>query len=234
MNISVIIPTLNEEKRIGRLLSSLEQQSMQPHEVFVIDATSEDATPEIVKTYPRVKLHQMGKGVGHQRQKGGELATGELLVFLDADTQLEKDFLLKVQKQFNSEEFQVACPRYIPDSGQKHMRYIYGFFNKLFWVFQKLSPSGAGSCVVTTKKAFTESGGFDGTLQFDDIAYIRKVGRTYGFKQLPIDILVSDRRFEEYGVLRMLGVYGILSILFFFGQFRLSNYVNYTFGKYKK
>ncbi len=234
MNISVIIPTLNEEKRIGSLLQDLQKQSHLPHEIFVIDAFSEDRTKDIVSSFQEVLFHQMTPGVGFQRQKGGEMAKGEILVFLDADTRIDETLLEDVQKFFMADNLQVACPKYYPESGHMTMRLIYGAFNALFKVFEKVSPSGAGSCIITTKKAFTALGGFNGDLQFDDIAYIRKAGRKYGFKQLPLTVTVSDRRFHEYGVVKMLGLYAVLSVLFFFGLFKATNYVNYAFGKYKK
>lgn len=234
MKISVIIPTLNEEPRIGNLLTDLQNQTVKPFEVIVIDARSEDKTKEVVSTFSGVQFYQMHKGVGYQRQAGGEKAKGELLVFLDADTRIDTDFLEQVGQLVQKYKLSIACPRYNPDSGIWYMEWIYTGFNRLFKLFERLSPSGAGSCIITTKKVFHELGGFEGSLQFDDIAYIRKAGRRYGFKQLPIDIQVSDRRFHEYGVGKMLFLYAILSVLFFFGQFRLSNHVNYTFGKYSK
>lgn len=88
---SIIIPTLNEEKFLPRLLDSIKKQDSKDYEIIVADAGSKDATVEIAKKY-RCKIVQGGlpaKG----RNEGAKIAQGDLLLFLDADVQLPSDFL---------------------------------------------------------------------------------------------------------------------------------------------
>jgi rhamnosyltransferase len=54
--LSVVIPTLNAEGEIGQLLSSLEQQAIQPREILVVDSSSDDGTCDEVKEHPGVDL----------------------------------------------------------------------------------------------------------------------------------------------------------------------------------
>jgi len=234
MKISVIIPTLNEEKRIANLLKDLHQQTVKPHEIFVIDAKSKDNTRREVQRFKKVIFHELHPGVGYQRHFGAQQASGELFIFLDADTRVEKTFLKKIQQQMILTNNEVACPRYFPYKSTRMINGIYQVFNRLFWVFQKVSPSGAGSCIIATNTAYKSAGGFDGTLTYDDIAFIRIAGRKHGFRQIPVNVFVSDRRFREYGIPKMMIKYAVLSCFFFFGQFRLANLVDYKFGDYKK
>ncbi|MCS7150683.1 MAG: TIGR04283 family arsenosugar biosynthesis glycosyltransferase [Caldimicrobium sp.] len=83
LTLSVIIPTYNEEKRLGRLLKSLAY--VDPDEVKVVDGGSNDETCKIaIKQGARVINAE--KGRGSQLKKGALASCGELLLFLHADT----------------------------------------------------------------------------------------------------------------------------------------------------
>ncbi|RTR39555.1 glycosyltransferase family 2 protein [Shewanella canadensis] len=86
--ISIIIITLNEEKRIGSLLESLSLQTYQNFEVIVIDSNSQDSTVQLALSYseilPSLTVERIAtKGVGLGRNTGAKLATHEQLLFLD-------------------------------------------------------------------------------------------------------------------------------------------------------
>lgn len=95
--ISIVIITLNEEKRIGRLLEDLTKQTHQNFEVIVVDSNSEDSTREVAQAYesalPELTVHHMDtRGVSLGRNTGAELAKYERILFLDADVRLPSDF----------------------------------------------------------------------------------------------------------------------------------------------
>ncbi|WP_069133071.1 glycosyltransferase [Rhodohalobacter halophilus] len=110
--ISVCIPARNEEMNIGNLLSTVLKQNYPNYEVIVLDDQSTDATPQIIdqfkKQYPKKLTSYTGKpkpddwlGKPWACHQLGQHATGDLLLFLDADTQLEKDALEKVAAGFS-------------------------------------------------------------------------------------------------------------------------------------
>ena len=73
--ISIVIITLNEEKRIGRLLEDLTKQTHQNFEVIVVDSNSEDSTREVAQAYesslPELTVHRMDtRGVSLGRNTG--------------------------------------------------------------------------------------------------------------------------------------------------------------------
>jgi glycosyltransferase involved in cell wall biosynthesis len=234
MKISVIIPTLNEEKHIGNILSDLSGQTITPDQVIVVDGKSEDRTWDIVSSYEFVTSISSQRGVGHQRRIGAEFAKGDLLVFLDADTRIDKDFLEQVAGYFYSRHCDIACPRYRPITDKFSIKVIYGMFNTLFYLFQGISPSGAGMCIAVTKEHYQDSGGIDPRLTYEDIEFIRRSARKGAFSLLPVEIYVSDRRFQKHGVIQMTAKYSLLSVFFFLGMFRAANRIDYEFGHYDR
>src|SRR3989344_6170157 len=103
--ISVIIPALNEEKYIPRLLEDLTKQSEKDFEVIVVDGNSEDQTAEKAVKYQRkytLKLVTTKKrNLAYQRNLGVKHANGQYVIFLDADTRIGKHFIQKLQKSAN-------------------------------------------------------------------------------------------------------------------------------------
>lgn len=98
--VSIIIPCLNEEHYIGKLLDSLVVQTFRNFEVIVVDGKSEDKTKDVVlrfsKTLPHLSFVESSKRqVSFQRNLGAKHARYERLLFLDADIQVKPDFLQK-------------------------------------------------------------------------------------------------------------------------------------------
>lgn len=234
MAISIIIPTLNEEGYIEDLLESIHCQTQTPSEVIVIDGGSVDKTKEIVSNYPVVSLYETEKSVGNQRTYGGMKAKGDLFLFLDADTRLPTDFIEKSLQELDKKGLEIACPRYVPYPGSFFINVFYSFFNQLFRFAEKHMPSGAGSCIFVRKSVFRNVGGFDISLTFDDIHFIRLAAKKGLFGMLNTKIYVSDRRIRKYGFLNITITYIALSVCFLFGAYQLANRISYSFGIFQK
>lgn len=232
--ITVVIPTLNEEVNIQSLLADLEAQTCAPVEILVVDGYSPDNTAHIARSKSNAKVISHGPHVARQRNLGGYLARGDVVVFLDADTKLKSNFLEKAISEFQRRKLDIACPWYVPHESTLLIHAVYALFNSTFYLLQKILASGAGSCVIIRKEIFQNSRGFDAKVKFDDIELIRHLSWKYRFGILHTQLGVSDRRFRQYGVLRMTGVYMVLSIFFALGAFRSANIVSYEFGKYDK
>ena len=91
-SISVVIPAYNAEKTIRRALNSVENQSLLPKEVIVIDDCSSDRTNEIIREYMkesrlviRHEIQSINSGAGSARNAGWLLASEKYVAFLDAD-----------------------------------------------------------------------------------------------------------------------------------------------------
>ncbi|OKH23743.1 glycosyl transferase family 2 [Hydrococcus rivularis NIES-593] len=99
--VSVLIPARNEERTLPHLLTALEQQTFKPYEIIVIDDQSVDATAQIAKQ-AGVKLVQTPPlptgwtGKNWALKTGYTASSGDILVFLDADTEPGKDLLRRL------------------------------------------------------------------------------------------------------------------------------------------
>lgn len=101
--ISVVVCAYNEEKYIRDCLVSVKKQVADvPFEIIVVNNASTDETAQIAKDENVIVANQPEKGVGHARAKGLEVARGELLVYLDADTRLPQGWLQNVYDYFQA------------------------------------------------------------------------------------------------------------------------------------
>ena len=95
--VSVIIPAYNEERYIARCLTSLAKQTYPSYEVIVVDDGSSDSTVRVVQSFAGVRLsRQQHGGPGSARNLGAQEATGDILVFIDADMFVAPDFISKL------------------------------------------------------------------------------------------------------------------------------------------
>jgi len=200
--ISIVIPTLNEEKYIGRLLQSLNNQTFKDFEVIVVDGSSEDGTKEIARKYKAKFIPTNIRNVSHQRNLGAELAAYSRILFLDADGYLEPDFLEKSLKEIYKRKLQVTGCYLYPDSKNPFYRMAYLIFRQ--WVrFQNRTPTPAvnGSCFFTTKKIHKKVKGFNPQISYaEDYDYARKALKHCDVALLKKSkIYTSVRRFEKEG-----------------------------------
>jgi glycosyltransferase involved in cell wall biosynthesis len=158
MKVSVVIITRNEEMYIKDLLDSLVTQTVQPHEIIIVDAESTDNTPQIVRQYMRkydfVKLFIEPGMRGEGRNSGARRATGDIIAFVDADC---------IANAFWAQEL---------IEGMKNADVVAGYSVRLgYQAFSDLQRVGImhkdtdvtyPSCnLAYSKKAFKAIGGFD-------------------------------------------------------------------------
>ena len=229
MRLSVVIPALNEEHYLGQLLLDIQHQSRRPDEIIVVDAGSTDATVQIAKQSSTAVLHGEPP-VARGRNLGGYSATGDLIFFLDADTRLPETFLEDFASEVERRCLDIACPRYLPYDSTPTIRVIHAFWNMVLKVFERTLPSGAGHCIALRSKLFWESRGFDPSLKFDDIELVRRLSKGGRFGYVGTNVLVSDRRYREQGVLRTFLLHLLMAFAFALGKFEWANKVTYEFG----
>jgi 4,4'-diaponeurosporenoate glycosyltransferase len=99
--LSVIIPARNEAHNLPKLLHSLASQSLKPREIIVVDDGSTDRTAELARqlgatVIPSQPLPDSWRGKPWACHQGAQAATGDLLLFVDADTWFEPDGLAHI------------------------------------------------------------------------------------------------------------------------------------------
>ena len=227
---SVVIPALNEEGYLGYLLADLASQTRRPDEVIVVDAGSRDATVEVARRFPFVRVLDGETPVARGRNLGGRGARGEVVLFLDADVRLAKDFFSRFLAGFEVRRLDVACPLYVPHHSTPAIEAFHGLFNRLIGAFEGRLPSGAGACLAVRGEIFAQSEGFDPSLKFDDVEAVRRLSRGRRFGVVREKVFVSDRRYVEQGLARTALRYSLVALLSALGRHRWANLVPHGFG----
>jgi glycosyltransferase involved in cell wall biosynthesis len=231
-SVSVVVPALNEERHLGHLLRDIESQTRAPHEVIVVDAGSHDDTVAVARGFASARVLHGERPVARGRNLGGKRASGDVVVFIDADTRLPEEFLERFVEDFLRRDLDVGCPLYVPHDSTPAVERFHRAFNLLTMTFQGILPSGAGICLAVKGGLFRRSRGFDPTLKFDDIELIRRLSREGRFGIVEEKVLVSDRRYREHGVARAILEYSLMALFFALGRFEWANSLPYEFGKH--
>jgi len=230
--ISIIIPTLNEEKYLPRLLESIKNQDYPGEiEIIVADARSKDKTREIAQSFGCRVVEGGLLSLG--RNEGAKVARGELLLFSDSDVVLPKDFLTKAVKAFRDHNLGAACFTIYPFGGSRLQKLLFNlFFNYPTRVVTKIITP-LGSVVFLVKKDVHKSiNGFDELCVFqEDFEYLKRLRKKAKYKILKdIHFHVSVRRFDNDGWASsfLKGVGGVFYLVFI-GSIR-TDIFKYKFG----
>jgi len=235
MNLSIIIPTLNEEDYLPLLLESIREQNFRDsHEIIVADARSRDKTLEIANTYGCKVV--LGGLPPKARNEGAKASKGELLLFLDADVILPESSLEKFLKEFKERNLEVATCL-IKSQNKNLLSKIYYniFYNIGILLLEKIRPS-AMNFMLIKRELHQNINGFDETIKFgEDADYLTRASKIGKFAILKsARILSSTRRFEKEGWLKT-GLKYIFTTfhLLVIGPVR-SDIFRYRFGHYSK
>ncbi|MEM9302245.1 MAG: TIGR04283 family arsenosugar biosynthesis glycosyltransferase [Pseudomonadota bacterium] len=196
MRLSIIIPTLDEEVVIGR---TLETALAQPgvHEIIVVDGGSSDRTTEIVSRFGVVRLLRSPAGRAQQMNAGARAATGDVLLFLHADTELPPDAAPLVESALQQPDV-VAGSFYLAFDRRSPMLAAYSWFSRL-----NLPLFTYGDQALFFRAAaFKAIVGFAAQPLLEDFEIQRRIRRVGRFRKLGAPVRTSARRFEAAGVIR--------------------------------
>ena len=195
--ISVIIPTLNEEKTISRCLEDIVDD---PHiEIIVSDGGSTDRTVEIAERYKDVKIISSPMGRGVKMNAGASYAHGEILLFLHADCILSTEAILNIRDIFENNRIVGGAFKIKLLSDKLPYRLIETGINFRSRVF-KLPYGDQGLFVKRT--VLMEMGGFKEMNVCEDLDFICRLKRCGKIAILNEKIFSSVRRWENSGILR--------------------------------
>lgn len=187
--LSVVIPAYNDATYLKRLLAALARQTYPDFEVIVSDAQSQDGTKHVVDSFKnklKIKLLQSPpQGPAHGRNFGAAAASGQWLLFLDADVNVDDAaFLEKLVDTANARGWQTATTLYRVQDATLLER-LGAAFN-LYYIrllAHTKHPVAPGFCILTRRELFKTLKGFDEKLFFgEDYDYVSRAGnRGFGF-----------------------------------------------------
>ncbi|MDD1771427.1 MAG: glycosyltransferase family 2 protein [Methanomassiliicoccales archaeon] len=105
MEISVIIPTMNEEESVGHVIDDVhEALKGWDHEVMIVDTNSKDRTREIALEKGAVVIEEPRRGYGRAYKTGFEKAHGRIIATLDADCTYPAEDIPTLHKMLNDQD----------------------------------------------------------------------------------------------------------------------------------
>ena len=211
MNISVIVPVLNEEKSIAATLQALAR--LQPYETIVVDGGSQDRTAEIAAEFG-VKVIPSERGRARQMNRGAREASGDVLLFLHADTRLPST-------AFSDIAGAMGDPRYVGghfDVELDGKHWLLPLVGRLISYRSRLSKVATGDQAQFARRAvFQRMGGFADIPLMEDIAFCRTLKRLGEVACLRSRVVTSARRWEVDGVWRTIFRMWTLKLLYLTG-----------------
>ncbi|MDR2477040.1 MAG: glycosyltransferase [Treponema sp.] len=235
MKVSVIIPALNEEQMLPRLLDSIKAQDFDDFEVIVADAHSKDRTREIAAEYGCRVVDGGLPAAG--RNAGAAVARGEFLFFLDSDVVLPQGFIRNVYDEMQDRYLDLATCEIRPLSGYQLDRVIHRMMNLAVLLNLWIDPKAFGFCIFVTRRLFQRIGGFDETIYVaEDNDFVKRGSTFRNLRYLTSAyIMVSIRRFEKEGRFAYMKK-GIKLNLYrtFRGEIRNDEVVKYEFDAFNK
>ncbi len=205
--LSVVIPTHNEEKTIIALLDLIKAEGV-PCEVIIVNNGSTDNTERLVTAYQEarpgfsVRLEQSELGVSNARNRGAEVAHGEHVLFLDADTRFEPGFIAAALENFKLQGLDAAGFDLVPDNDAKVDRLMLYVCNKIQNLMKHV-PGGAtciGAAMLVKTEFHKKIGGFDSNIKFcEDMKWAKMAAEEGDFGIVDECVVFDMSRFRTNG-----------------------------------
>jgi glycosyltransferase involved in cell wall biosynthesis len=195
--ISVVIPARNEEELLAATIEAMKAQSYKNFETIVVANGCNDRTAEVARELGCRVFELSDRGLGAARNLGGREASGQILLFLDADTLLPRDALKTIAAKFRRRH---SCGTLWgePDSQRLSYKLIYALKNL---VHAARLHCGSSGVILCWKDDFLKVGGFDQTLYLRENSHLIKrllrFGRYCFITRTPA--ITSMRRYESNG-----------------------------------
>lgn len=191
--ISFIVPAHNEELWLGNCLGSIGTAMAslaEPYEVIVVDDASTDATPRIAEQMGARTIRVEHRKISAVRNSGARAASGEVFIFMDADTQVNEQAVSAALSVLRSGAAGGACVFEFDGVVPLWGRIIHRFAVTM----GRLIRLAGGCFVFCTREAYSAAGGFSEDLYAgEDIAFVqalKKVGRFV----IPRPVVLSSGR----------------------------------------
>jgi len=212
MRLSIIIPVLNEAETLASRLAALQGLRAGGVEVIVVDGGSTDGSP--ARAAPLAdRVITAPRGRGRQMNAGAERATGDVLLFLHADTVLPDSATERIEAAVTGGalwgRFDVRI-----EGASVMLPIVAALMNGR----SRLTGIATGDqAIFTTREAFARVGGFPDIPLMEDIAFSSAMRRMARPACLAEKVTTSGRRWEKHGVWRTILTMWWLRLRFWLG-----------------
>lgn len=211
--LSIVVPVLDEAANLERLLPDLAARCPGA-EVIVVDGGSADATIAVARRHPAVRVVSATRGRARQMNAGGRVASGDVLLFLHADTALPDGAVEAIRGA-------LADPAVVGGrfdvrftSGRWPFRVIAAMMNRR----SRLSGISTGDQGIFVRRAAFEAlGGYPDMPLMEDIELTRRLKRLGRLAPLTERVTTSSRKWEREGIARTIALMWSLRFLYFCG-----------------
>lgn len=217
--ISIIIPVLNEAAAIANTLASI--QNADNLEIIVLDGGSGDETVAIVQELG-IKVLSSLPGRATQMNAGAAAATGDILLFLHADTSLPDNFDTMVRQALSpfpgrksGRQNTIAGAFELKIDG--NMRSLRIIEKMVSWRSRSLQMPYGDQAIFLKASVFRNLGGFPNLPIMEDFEFVRRLHRLGKIDILPAPVLTSGRRWQKLGVVKTTLINQLIIIGYFLG-----------------
>ncbi|MBC6992198.1 TIGR04283 family arsenosugar biosynthesis glycosyltransferase [Hymenobacter sp. BT491] len=197
--LSVIIPTYNEATNIGRLVADLRHHAPPGTvEILVVDANSPDGTAEAARAAGATVLAAPKPGRAAQLNYGASQARGDVFYFVHADVGIHPGYVATIAAAV-AQGHAAGCYRFRFDSPHPLLR-----INSYGTRFKGIMSRGGDQTLFVTRALFEQLNGFNERFVImEDFEIIQRIQRLASFHIVPLDVVVSARKYETNGWLRV-------------------------------
>lgn len=212
MKVSIIIPVLNEAQNLSRLLPSLQMFRRHGHEIIVVDGGSSDDSFSVAQQgADQSIISRAGRAI--QMNCGASIASGDLYLFLHADSQLPDDAMQLLgslavgQAVWGRFDVRLSSPRII-------YRCIEGLMN---WRSRLTAIATGDQAIFIERQLFDATSGYPEISLMEDIAISRLLRQQCAPVCMRSRVITSSRRWESRGVISTVLLMWKLRLYYFLG-----------------
>ncbi len=191
--LSIIIPTLNEVENMPRLLDRLTEDQSHDVEIIVVDGGSDDGTLEFCHEYPAdIIIRECNPQRARQLNFGAESARANVYYFVHADTLPPCGFLNDIKSSIKL-GYDMGSYRHRFEGGPYLLK-----LNAFLTRFDLLWLRGGDQSLFIKRDVFDHLGGFrENMVIMEDFELLRRARKTYKFRVIQKDILISARKYAD-------------------------------------
>jgi len=213
MRISIIIPVLNEAEVLATHLQKLQAARAQGHEVIVVDGGSKDESQRLAE--PQVDHLLVSKrGRALQMNRGAEVATGDVLLFLHVDTTLPDDGITVIMNNINPDQHVWGRFDVRLSGNRKLFRIIETMMN---WRSRVSGIATGDQAIFITHNLFQRMCGFADIPLMEDVEMCRRLKKIQSPVCLSRRVITSSRRWERGGVFKTIWLMWRLRLAYWLG-----------------